>query len=307
MSATPILDAQVALNFVRSQTAIIEPEVYRTRWADIQYRDLIPVDTSGSEFATSVIYTSASEYGKADWINGNADDIPKAGTSRQQYQAPIFTAGIGYGFGWEEIGQAQLLGVNLQNDDANAARRAAEQMVDRVAFYGDAAKGLTGLFNAVAPVAAPTGDWESATPAQIVADINAMLMGVFNATDMTTMADTLLLPWSRLFMLTTRPMTADSDISILQWVQQTNIFTTTTGRPLTIRGLRGLDTAGAAGVARAIAYRNDPQVLKFVMPMAHRFLPVFQSGPLRWDVPGVMRLAGLTVRLEDEITALDGI
>lgn len=307
MSAIPMFDAQVALGFVRNQTAIIEPGVYQTRYADILYRELVPVETGGSEFATSVIFTSADQYGKADWINGNADDIPKAGTSRAQYQSPIYTAGIGYGFGWEEIGRAQLLGINLQNDDANAARRAAEEMVERVAFQGDAAKGLVGLFNAVAPVAAPTGDWATATPEEIVADINSMLMGVFNTTEMTALADTLLLPWASLFLLSTRPMTANSDMTILQWVQANNVTTTATGRPLTIRGLRGLDSAGAAGVGRAIAYRNSRDVLRLHMPLPHRFMPVFQSGPLRWDVPGVMRLSGLEVRLPGEISILDGI
>lgn len=300
-------DAQAALGFVVAQTSIIEPGVYATRYPDIIYRDLIPVDTSGSEFATSVTYLSADQYGRADWINGNADDVPKAGTTRAAHQTPVHTAGIGYGYGWEEIGRAQLLGVNLPNDDAMAARRAAEEMVERVAFYGDADKGFTGLFDAVTPVAAPNGDWPNATPAEIVADLNAMLMNTFNDTQGAGLADTLLLPWARLFHISTTPMNANSDTTILQWFTTNNVFTTATGRQLTIRGVRGLDTAGAGGVARAVSYRNDPQVLRLHMPMPHRFLAAYQSGPLRWDVPGVMRLGGLDVRLPGEVSILDGI
>jgi hypothetical protein len=41
--------------------------------------------------------------------------------------------------------------------------------------------------------------------------------------------------------------------------------------------------------------------------MPHRFLPVWQTGPLRWDVPGVMRFGGLDVRLPNEISYTDGI
>lgn len=121
MRAHPLFDAQVVMGFVVSQTTIIEPGVYRTVYPDIQYRDLIPVDTSGSEFATSVTYYSQDQYGEADWINGNADDIPKAGTNRSQFQTGVHTAGIGYGYGWEEVGRAQLLGINLPNEDAAAA------------------------------------------------------------------------------------------------------------------------------------------------------------------------------------------
>ena len=68
-----------------------------------------------------------------------------------------------------------------------------------------------------------------------------------------------------------------------------------------------MDTAGVGGTTRLVAYRKDPEVLKLHMPMPHRFLPAWQSGPLRWDIPGVMRLGGLDVRLPKEVVYLDGI
>lgn len=313
--AIPLIDAQAALGFVIAQASIIEPGVYRTVYPDIQYRGLIPVDTSGSEFATSVTYMSQDQFGKADWINGNADDIPKAGTTRSKFETPVYTAGIGYGYGFEEIGRAQLLGINLTSEDAAAARRASEEMVDRVALLGDASKGFTGLFNAsnVAPIAAPTGAWGTlqapgtATPDQIVADMNAALMNVFNGTNTTAIADRLLLPWSKFMLISTRKMSEFSDLTILQYFLANNVYTATTGQPLVVRGQRGLDNAGVGGVPRLVAYRYDPNVLKLHMPMPHRFLPAWQSGPLRWDIPGVMRLGGLDVRLPKQVVYLDGI
>ncbi|WP_285301966.1 DUF2184 domain-containing protein [Stenotrophomonas maltophilia group sp. Smal13] len=309
MSAIPLIDAQAALGFVIAQASIIEPGIYRTIYPDVQYRTLVPVDTTGSEFATSVTYMSQDQYGKADWINGNADDIPKAGTVRSKFETPVYTAGIGYGFGWEEIGRAQMLGINLSTEDAAAARRASEEMVDRVALLGDASKGFTGLFNAagVTPVAAPTGDWPNATPDQIVADMNQSLLNIFNGTNTASIADRLLLPWSRYFHIATRKMSDNSDKTVLEWFRANNIYTAQTGQQLTIRGQRGLDTAGVGGVPRLVAYRYDPNVLKLHMPMPHRFLPAYQSGPLRWDIPGVMRLGGLDVRLPKEVVYLDGI
>lgn len=307
--SNPLFDAQSALGFAIAQTAIIEPGVYATKYPDIQYRDLIPVDASGSEFATSVAYFSSDQYGKADWINGNSDDVPKAGTTRAKHETAVHTAGIGYGWGFEELGRAQLLGINLASEDAMAARRAAEEMVDRVALLGDADKGFTGLFNAagVVPTAAPTGAWAGKDGDLIAADMNAALVNSFNGTNSTSIADTLLLPWSKFIQISTQRMSDASDATILSYFLANNAYTALTGRPLTIRGLRGLDTAGAAGVTRMIAYRNDAQVLKLHMPMPHRFLPVYQSGPLRFDVPGVLRLGGLDVRLPKEVVYLDGI
>lgn len=304
-------DEQAVLGFVRSQTTHIEPGVYATRYPDIQYRDLIPVDTSASEFATSVTYMSSDQFGEADWINGNSDDIPRAGTKRAQFETPVHTAGIGYGWGWEEIGRARMLGINLQSDDAVAARRASELMVDRVALQGDARKGFQGLFNnsAVTPVAATNGDWSnlSTTGAEIAQDINNAILNVFNGTNTVAIADRLLLPYSKFHEIASRQFSTASDLTILEWVRRNNVYTAQTGQPLMIRGLRGLDIAGVSGVPRMIAYRYAPEVLKLHYPMPHRFLPVYQSGPLRWDVPGVMRLGGLDIRLPKEVSYVDGV
>lgn len=304
-----LFDAQVALGFVLAQTSIIEPGVNAIVYPDIQYPGLIPVDTSGSEFATSVTYFSSDRYGAADWINGNADDIPRAGTSRTKFETPVYTAGIGYGWGWEEIGRAQLLGINLPSEDAFAARRAAEEMIDRVALEGDASKNFEGLFNNsnVTPAAAPTGSWSTATGDQIVADMNAAILNVFNGTNTTAIADRLLLPWSKYLLISTKRMGTDTDTTVLQYFLRNNVYTAATGKQLMVRGLRGLDTAGVSGMARMIAYRFDSNVLKLHLPMPHRFLPVYQSGPLRWDVPGVMRLGGLDIRRPKEVSYVDGI
>jgi hypothetical protein len=304
-----LFDAQAALGFVLAQTSIIEPGVNAIVYPDIQYPGLIPVDTSGSEFATSVTYFSSDRYGAADWINGNADDIPRAGTTRAKFETPVYTAGIGYGWGWEEIGRAQLLGINLPSEDAFAARRAAEEMIDRVALEGDASKNFEGLFNNsnVTPAAAPTGAWSSATGDQIVADMNAAILNVFNGTNTTAIADRLLLPWSKYLLISTKRMGTDTDTTVLQYFLRNNVYTAATGKQLMVRGLRGLDTAGVSGMARMIAYRFDANVLKLHMPMPHRFLPAYQSGPLRWDVPGVMRLGGLDVRRPKEVSYVDGI
>jgi hypothetical protein len=74
-----------------------------------------------------------------------------------------------------------------------------------------------------------------------------------------------------------------------------------------IRGVRGLDEVGTSGTPRMISYRRSPEVLKLHIPMPHRFLPAYQAGPLRYEVPGVFRLGGLDVRLPLEVTYTDNL
>jgi hypothetical protein len=94
---------------------------------------------------------------------------------------------------------------------------------------------------------------------------------------------------------------------VLDYLATKNVYTQITGRPLTIRALRGLETAGQGGSGRMVAYRRDPQVLKMHIPMPHQFLPVMQTGPMVFDVPGIFRVAGLEVRRPKAVRYVDGI
>ena len=301
---------QAALGFVISQTTHIEQQVNDIVYPDIQYPQLIPVDTSAHPFAQTVTYYSSDKFGEAKWINGNADDVPLAGTERNKFQTSVYTAAIGYGFGWEEIGVAQMLGVNLQADDAAAARRAYEEMVDRVALRGDAEKGFQGLINntSVGAASAPNGDWggTGTTPDEVLADVNDALLAVATGTLYTSIADTLLLPFDKMNYLATTRL-GDTSLTILAFLRENNTYTAMTGRPLTIRGVRGLETAGVGGTARMVAYRRDPQVLKLHIPMPHQFLRTYDAGPLHFQVPGVFRLGGLDIRRPGEVKYRDNI
>ncbi|ALZ09068.1 hypothetical protein HV99_19780 [Pseudomonas aeruginosa] len=309
MSRFKLLDAQAALGFVVSQTTYIERQVNEIVYPDIQYPQLIPVDTSAPEWIKSITYYSADKVGRADWINGNADDIPLASTDRSKFETQVHMAGIGYGYGLEEISQAQMLGINLTADDAMAARRAYEEMVDRVALLGDSSKGFSGLFNfpGVTAGTAVTGNWSTATADQILADVNTALTVQAQGTLFTAFSDTLLLPYSKFLLLATRKVNEQGLESILTYLQRNNVYTAQTGRPLLIKGLNGLDTAGAGGTARMITYRRDPSVLKMHIPMPHRFRPVYQAGPIRWEVPGIFRLGGVDIRRPAEVRYTDGI
>lgn len=68
-----------------------------------------------------------------------------------------------------------------------------------------------------------------------------------------------------------------------------------------------LNTAGGGGTARMIAYRRDPEVLRFHLPMPHQFLPPFQKSSMTWEVAGIMRTGGTEIRLPKAVAYVDGI
>lgn len=317
MNYQQMTDAQQrSFNFLISQQSIIEPTVYQMRYQEIQYASLIPVDTSAPEWISSVTYFSMDGVGQAQWFSGKAHDMPNVDLSREKFETGVHMAGIGYGYDLEELGKAQLLGMNLNTDKANLARRVSEEKIDQVAFTGDTAKGLTGLVNASTPTAtsAPADGTGSSrafadkTPDLILRDINGQLTGIFTGTLGAEIADTLLLPYSVLLDLSTRRIDSVNQTTILEWIEKNNIYTRTTGQQLTIRGVFGyLDTAGTSSSKRMVAYRRSPDVVKMHMPMPFRFFPAYQTGPMRFDVPGVFRLGGVDIKRPKAVRYLDQI
>jgi hypothetical protein len=308
-----MVDAQQALGFAISQTAYIETQVYETQYPDIQYPNLIPVDTSANEWAKSVTYYSSDKVGRAGWFHQYAKDIHVADVDRAKNEVGIEMADIGYRWTLEELGQAMMIpGMNLSADRANAAVRAYEEFVDDTALRGKPEKNMSGILNypgitaVLASIETGHTVWNLKSADGIIQDINDALTGIYTSTLQIEMADTILLPVACLTIMGTKRI-PNTTASVLDYISTKNVYTMTTGQALTIRGVRGLETAGQGGSGRMVAYRRDPTVLKMHIPMPHRFLPVWQTGPLVYDVPGIFRLAGLEIRRPGAVRYVDGI
>lgn len=298
---------QAAFGWLTSQLTHIEREAFAVKYPDITYPELVPVDTSANQWAKSVTYWSTDMRGKAEWLNGRAHDVPLADIAREKFETAVQMAGIGYDYTLEEINQSRYLGQNLTADKSMAARRAYEEMVERIAFFGDTTKGFTGLTNnASVTVAAAAAAWSGATVAQILGDINGAITGIWTASKTVELADTILLPLTQFSLLTTKQLDATIDSNLMSYIIKNNIYTAQTGSPLKIRAMRQLATAGASSATRMIAYRRDPTILKMHLPMPLQFLAPQQEG-FMFKVPGMFRLGGVDVKRPGSVRFTDGI
>jgi hypothetical protein len=307
---------QSAYNFVVNQTTVIEREVVRIQYPDVQYPDLVPVDTAtGNEWVKSITYYSQDMVGAADFFHHTALDVPLAELVREKFERGMEMAAIGYRYTLEEVAQAMNTpGLNLTADKATACRRAYEEFVDNIALRGSVPKGMQGVINSslvtatTAPADGTAGGttFASKTNDQVIRDINTALTGIASGTNWLYYADTVLLPPGVLVGLAGR-MFQNQPMTLLEWIKQYNVLTVQTGRPLTLAGVRGLETAGLGGISRMVAYRRDPAVLKMWIPMRHKFLPVWQRGPMVFDVPGIFRIGGVEIRMPAAMRYLDGV
>lgn len=305
---------QVALGFAISQGSYIEREVNRVMYPDIQYPRLIPVDTSAPEWTPAVTYFSSDMTGKADWLSTYGSDVPNADIKRDVHKTQVHMAGVGYEWGLEELGQAQLLGMSLPAEKAMSARRAYEEFVDSIALRGDTRVGFAGLINnaLITPANVPndgTGSsrlFSNKTVDKILRDLNEPLSSTHTVSKTNEVADTMLLPWDTMHQLSTMERSSGSDMTVLEYFRKNNVYTLTTGQPIMLLGVRGLETAGDSATKRLVTYRRAPEVLKLHIPMPHRFLQPWQKSATVIDVPGIFRLGGLDIRRPGAVRYRDG-
>lgn len=291
---------QTNLGFVVNQTAHIEAQVIEKIYPELNYAADVPVDLSANGFAKSVTYYSGDKVGQAKLMNGHGDDIPLANVDLEKFETQVYMAGIGYSFSLEEVGQAQMLGMNLDAMGAMSADYAYQKFMDDVTYVGNDKAGFTGLYNSAAvTIIAAGGVWSGRTPQQILVDFNAMITGPFTETNGTMIPNTVRLPLAVIADISSRQIAPESQMTILEYLQAKNVYTAQTGQRLDIRGDYRLTN-------RAVAYRRDERVLKLHVPMALRFLPV-QPRNLEYFVPGMFRTGGLDIRLPAGVRYLDGV
>lgn len=300
---------QQALAFVTAQAYKINQKIYETRYPDWDFGRLIYVDTSGPEWSPGILTYTSDMSGRANWQSGYAKDIPLADVNQDTQTKNFQLAAIGYQWNLEEVNTTMgFPGAGLPDRRARAARLAYMKFMHDLTLKGSPEKGMGGLINyggvvaTNAPADGTSGStlWVNAagvgqkTPAQIVRDINIALQGISLATFEAELADTILLPVEAFNYISATPYSATTMETILSFVMRTNLYTMQTTRPLTIRTVRELGKGSADGAAgRMVAYKNDGEYVKLHLPMPHRFLPVYQDGPLNFAVPGIFRTGGV--------------
>lgn len=322
-----MMDAAQQFSFARQQSHVLNAQVYEIQYEDVDYASLITVDTSLPEWASGIDTLIGDGTGKAEWQSGGAKDIPLADVNLDMVSTTFDMFALGYQWNLEELGKAQFSNYPLTTNRAKRARRGADEFLYNLTLVGSTVKGWTGLINSshVTPIALPADGTGSVrywvgndgvgtkTPAQIVRDINLVLLG--QPGPGRVIKDTLLLPDAALDYIVATPYGATSpNLSIMQYVMANNEYTRRTGQPLTIKSLDQLKDAAtsttspsSAGMGRMVGYRNTPDYMKLWVPMPFQFLPVYQDGPLNFVVPGICRSGGVDMLQPNGMAYGDGV
>lgn len=271
------LDADDAVFFNR-QLEEIDQRLFETRYPQYKFADgsILPITSNVNPGAETYTYTRYDQFGIAKIITSYAKDIPRVDIGGTQTTVKIKSMADSYAFNVQEVRAARMGNVPLEDTKAMAARRAIEQLKDRIAFNGDTEYDLVG-FNAttnvtevVLPLDAATSTskaWSGKTPDEILKDMNSLPTAVRTATLETEEPDTMLLPTEQYELIATTPRSSVSDTTILEYFMRTSQYIKE------VMSVPKLNEAGASSADRMWVYKKDPSWIRLELPVILESFP----------------------------------
>ena len=283
--------------FLARELTQIRARVLEVSKAPMNAFRIFPVQTEVAPGAATAIQRIYDSIGMAKVIANYADDLPRADAVGKEVVSKVVTVGDSYGYNTMEIEHAQFAGVNLSMYKAQAARRAVDLKINKMAWFGDADHGVTGFIdnpNMTAVTLAADGTGSSTklkdkTPDQIIRDITKLITAINVATNNVEDPNMVLLPTEAFDHIVMTPRSQYSDLTILEFLRRSH-------PDVRFEKVGELDGAGTAGADLMIAGRFDPDVVRLEIPERFRQLPV-EKRNLEYVVDCIARVIGVTVTI----------
>lgn len=303
-------DAQEALAFIVSQLAYTESQVFERQYTPMQYEQLLPISYEAGEFADSIRYEIYDYAGRGKRTSGKGRDINLVDVAYADKSFPVLNGDIGYDYTTEELRRTAFLRRPISERKLAAAIDGYRRHMNDVGLFGESSSGITGLFNnANVPQGnAPVGAWQTGpkTPAQILSDINTIILNVWANTAYNDQVTCICIAPGAYAYIASTPRSDNSDKTILQYIKENNVAKVERGLDISFCPGFGLDTAGAGGTRRMMAYVKSDTRLVMHVPLALRFLAPQLVG-LSVQVPGEYKYSGVEFRYPKSAYYMDGI
>lgn len=290
----PTLDDGLA--FYISQLTALESRIYEAKYTNINFADLIPVDTSYPEWADDWEYISYDAVTIGKFIGSSADDLPEVGLSANKSKVPIGYAGNKYSYSLDELRKSQQTRIPIDMTKGRAAFRGAQEHTQRIAYFGDSGRGMTGLFNnANLALDNSTINWNTDTGQNIVSDMNGLGKKVWIDSANVHVPNVWVLDSQRYADISDRRMDSGTDTTVLEFFMRNNIYTSLTGAAPRVEARLQLANAGVSNRDRMLAYELNDENLGMVNPIPWRALAPQAKG-LKIEVPCEYKISGVEFR-----------
>ena len=253
---------------------------------DIELREDVSLGDELSSFTLSTMASAGNlgqgsgiRNGKA-WIGKVSSQIGGVSVDIGKLAAPLTLWGLEIKYTIPELESAAKAGRPIDDQKLEGLRLKHQMDIDEQVYVGDASINVGGLLNNalvtnvsnVPNGAAASPLWTSKTPAEILADVNALLVSVWTTSAFAEMPNKLLLPPTLFGYISTQLISSAGTTSILKYLLENNILTASGKGTLDIQPAKWLVGAGSGGtigtagtVDRMVAYRKEKRLVRFPM------------------------------------------
>jgi hypothetical protein len=298
----------------RGESAFFAREVehIRARTYDIRLRQLkafalIPINTDAGPGVTEITWRQYNAVGFAKIIADYSKDFPRVDTYGEEKSVKVKAIGDSYGYNIKEIRMSARTGKSLDSRRAAVARRAHDEMQNRLALISDPKIGTNGLVNYPGITEAtflPDGEgdstaWVNKTDEQILRDIDLLFDAVIVSTNNVEIPDTLLLPLENYRILGNRRL-SDTDTTLMKYIKENKPWIKR------IDWLYELTGAGAGGTNRALVGMFDEEHITFEIPQMFEQFDAQQKG-MEFEIPCHSETAGTIIYYPMAFAFADGL
>ncbi len=268
-----------------------EPLADVTYSRDIELREDVTIADEVSSFTLSTFGSTGSlgtgnsiGDGKA-WIGKTTNQMTGVSVDIAKVPHQLRPWGMELKYTILELESAAKLGRPVDQQKYEGLQLKHQMDIDEQVYIGDTTTGDTGMVNNtlvtnvqnLAAGASGSTNWSKKTPDEILADVNVMLTSVWQASAWAVMPDRMLLPPAQFGYISTQKVSSAGNVSILKYIQDNNLLTTSGRGKLTILPLKWLIGAGVGGtigtlgtVDRAVVYTKDKKRIRYPMTLLQR-------------------------------------
>lgn len=290
-------------------TRLHEP-LYSVTWGrDINLRSGVTMANESSTFIRSNFASVGTQAAAAaPFITSNTTAMPGINIDGEPVTTPMKL--LGYKLAWTsvELERSQLTGQPIDKAKFDAMQSMYQMAIDRQVYIAGGEGLLNSSLITVGTVATGAGGgtaWTGKKPDEILADVNTLITGAWQASGYAVCPEKLLLPPENFAYISTQKVSDAGSVSILTYLEDNSISLRTNGRKLEIVPVKWLSQRGTGNTGRMVAYTNRENFVRFPMVPIRRETPYFQDimfvSPYIWAMGGVEFVYPETVRYADGI------
>lgn len=245
---------------------------------DIDLREDVSMADESSSFTNSTFAAAGgiNSSGK-NFVGKTTNAIPGMGVDIGKTSSPLYLWAMELGYTIPELLSAQQLGRPIDEQKYGGMQLKWQMDIDEMVYIGDTSLSKYGLVNNTTAVttgfvdagAAGTTEWTTKTPAEILKDVNDLIVACWQASGFAVCPSKLLLPPSQYAYIISQTVSTAGNVSILKFLEDNCISLRTNGKKLDIQPLKWLTDRGvaagspSAATDRMVVYTQEKNRVRY--------------------------------------------